>query len=109
MFWFTGQEPTTTSPAQGNDRPSDRTGVRAQIDNGVFSPYDRVQYPKLSAKLEERWREAAAHKAITEKGCKYVDVSEASVDHSSKQNIRIFVYCDDSLNRIDFNEADLTP
>lgn len=114
MFWFTGHPPTAATPAKPSDPPITKAQLRTQIHDEVFVPYDKAQYPKLSAKLEERWgliqplREAAAYKAITEKGCKYVDVAEVSVDRSSKQTIRIFVYCDDSLNRIDFNEADLS-
>jgi len=115
MFWFTGRPPTATSPDKAPIAPPDAAQLRARIDSEVFRPYDRAQYPKLSAKLGDRWdeiqplRAAAAIKALTHQGCTHVDVAEASVDHSSKENIRIFVYCDDALERHDFNESELNP
>ena len=88
---------------------------RDRIADDVFVPYDRAQYPKLAAKVGERWeelqplREEAAQRALAQPGCGKVSIAEISVDRSTREQLQAFVYCDDASVRIDFSEADLSP
>lgn len=116
MFWFAGK-PETQTKGGGTSTVSagvvDVEALSAHIDAGVFEPYDRSKYPKLSAKLGDRWkeiqpmREAAALKALQTQACRRVVVAEVSVERSTQDAIRVFVYCNDSLERHDFSEAEL--
>jgi len=118
MFWFASKPETQSGAAASVNTAQEGKVVgvedpRARIDAGVFEPYDRAQYPKLSTKLGERWgaiqpmREGAALKALQTRGCRHVEVAEVSVERSTKDALRAFVYCDGSLERHDFSEADL--
>lgn len=106
-FWFLGSSP-------GSGEPLVRAGARERINADVFTPYDRAQYPKLSAKVGDRWgelqamREAAAQRALTRPGCQEVTTAEISVERSTRGQVQVFVYCDDSLERIDYSESELS-
>lgn len=118
MFWFAGRPDVQGASAANagvtkQGEVVDVAALRARMDAGVFEPYDRSKYPRLSEELGERWeaiqpmREAAALKALQTRGCRRVEVSEVSVERSTKNSLRAFVYCDESLERHDFSEADL--
>lgn len=85
-----------------------------RIARDVFVAYDKAQYPRLAEKVGERWgelqplRESAAHAALKEPGCGKVTTAEISVDRSTRETIRAFVYCDDSMDRIDYTDAELS-
>lgn len=86
---------------------------RKRIDAGVFDPYTKSDYPKLAAKLKQDWdrvqplREAAAIKALENPRCQQVDMSEVSVDRSTRENLFAFVYCNNGKERLNFTEADV--
>jgi len=100
-------------------RPSSVAATQAAGDGqriaaDVFVAYEKAEYPKLSAKVGERWaelqplRESAAHAALKKPGCGKVTASEISVDRSTRETIQVFVYCDDSMDRIDYTDAELS-
>ncbi len=102
-----------------NARPSSVAATRAADDRqriaaDVFVAYEKGKYPKLASKVGERWaelqalRESAAHAALKEPGCGKVTTAEISVDRSTRETIMTFVYCDDSMNRIDYTDAELS-
>lgn len=90
------------------------TDDRQRIAADVFVAYDKAEYPKLVAKVGERWaelqplRELAAHAALKEPGCGKVTTVEISVDRSTRETIQAFVYCDDSMDRIDYTDTELS-
>lgn len=116
-FWFAGSPPEARPAAVQDAEVVADSSVpadpRMRISSDVFTPYDKAQYPRLSGKVGERWeelqplRERAAMQALKRSDCREVTTSEISVDRSTRGMIRVFVYCDDSLSRIDFDETEL--
>ena len=106
-FWFADSSP-------GSGEPVAPAEARERISADVFTPYERTQYPKLAAKVGNRWgelqamREAAASQALTRPGCREVTTAEISVERSTRDQVQVFVYCDDSLDRIEYSESELS-
>lgn len=73
--------------------------IRSKIDNDVFEPYTRKQYPKAFEKYGkrmpdlERARQAAAYLAATSASCDRVTGAEISLMNSTVQELDAFADC----------------
>lgn len=94
--------------------PPTRQQARQRMDDGVFDPYDRANYPrtfKLVGKPDpvkriQAIREGAAFKAIASGRCDRVELSEISENRSTKANLSAFVDCT-NRERFYVSESDL--
>lgn len=105
----TDQSPSAVDSSPNGTDP--RAALRAKIDDGVFQPYTKDQFPKLFQKYGSRMkeiqeaREVAAFTATLSGKCDRVEVAEVS-SKGTKDNAVFFVDCRNG-ERFLMSETDL--